>query len=219
MLELQEEKEIETQDSKDLGNKIPSYSALPNSTDKPLNKLSQLQRAQRYYSTAKLQYVDKCLAPNFMATYWDHLTSEWDVIKENNAIIRKTDKDEALKEIMDLVNLGESASPDYVSSVRNQIYKGIEKVVEFGISPRTYKPMGISPRICPQMYGKSMNSVKKVARKYFYLNNKQKINTTVFKTEVVSANNTRLQYKLGQLPFLPKSFTLIKTFFLFGRNV
>ena len=57
-------------------------------------------------------------------------------------------------------------SQEYLNSVRNQIVKGLTKtktLVTF-----KYRQMGLSPRIAPQNYGDSINSVKKFIRQKAY---------------------------------------------------
>eukprot|EP00892_Ulva_mutabilis_P009071 jgi/Ulvmu1/6536/UM003_0170.1 len=53
-------------------------------------------------------------------------------------------------------------SPEYLRDVQTQIEKGILKAQK--IVPFKYKQMGMSPRILPQSYGESINSVKKFVR-------------------------------------------------------
>lgn len=57
-------------------------------------------------------------------------------------------------------------SPEYLRDVQTQIEKGLLKAKT--IVPFKYKPMGMSPRILPQSYGESINSVKKFVRQEAY---------------------------------------------------
>ena len=54
-------------------------------------------------------------------------------------------------------------SPEFNENLRAHVIKGINKV-KTSIVPYKYKPMGLSPRILPQNYGESFNSVKKLVR-------------------------------------------------------
>jgi len=54
-------------------------------------------------------------------------------------------------------------SPEFNDNLRVHVIKGINKV-RTSIVPYKYKPMGLSPRILPQNYGDSFNSVKKLVR-------------------------------------------------------
>lgn len=57
-------------------------------------------------------------------------------------------------------------SLEYLDSVRNQITIGLVKTKQ--LVPFRYKQMGLSPRILPQNYGDTINSVKKFLRQEAY---------------------------------------------------
>lgn len=57
-------------------------------------------------------------------------------------------------------------SPEYLATIRVQIEKGLKKTKT--LVPFKYKQMGLSPRILPQNYGESINSVKKFVRTKAY---------------------------------------------------
>lgn len=63
------------------------------------------------------------------------------------------------------INFG-NPSQEYLNDVQLQIEKGLLKAKT--IVPFKYKQMGMSPRILPQNYGDSINSVKKFVRKEAY---------------------------------------------------
>jgi P4 family phage/plasmid primase-like protien len=59
-------------------------------------------------------------------------------------------------------------SAEFKGKAADQINKGLEKIINFGAIPYTYKMMGLSPRLVPVSYGNSINSTKKIVRKTVY---------------------------------------------------
>lgn len=59
-------------------------------------------------------------------------------------------------------------SPDYRSRVKDMILRALISKQKFGIIPYTYKTLGNSPRIIPQMYGSTINNAKKIVRDFGY---------------------------------------------------
>ena len=58
-------------------------------------------------------------------------------------------------------------SQDYIDNTKIQFERGLEKIHK-QLIPYKYKPMGLSPRILPQGYGDSFNSVKRSLREKAY---------------------------------------------------
>jgi phage/plasmid-associated DNA primase len=59
-------------------------------------------------------------------------------------------------------------SEEYENMVKHQIQRGVEIINKQGIIPMKYKSLGISPRLIPVNYGKTINNVKKVIRDLAY---------------------------------------------------
>ena len=59
-------------------------------------------------------------------------------------------------------------SEDYIKKTKKIFEKGLIKINK-QLIPYKYKPMGLSPRILPQGYGESFNSVKRFLREQAYL--------------------------------------------------
>jgi hypothetical protein len=74
----------------------------------------------------------------------------------------------AVDEIMAAFKVSPEPFPNFLAGVRNQVVLGVEKLKNYGCIPKSYKQMGISPRISPIRYGDSINSTKKLVRNYGY---------------------------------------------------
>jgi phage/plasmid-associated DNA primase len=58
---------------------------------------------------------------------------------------------------------------EYYEKMLEQVKRGKDIINNFGIVPYSYKPLGVSPRIVPVNYGKTINGVKRYLREYAYI--------------------------------------------------
>lgn len=59
-------------------------------------------------------------------------------------------------------------SKDFCEKMLEHMNRGKDVINTYGLVPFSYKSLGVSPRIIPTNYGKSINSVKRVLREYAY---------------------------------------------------
>lgn len=123
---------------------------------------------QATYHESPYNPYDTGLEENLVQNYLNLLgPTEWKVqfhkktyklitIEEENILLDIYLKDTLLK------------SEDYISIVKHQIHRGVNIINEYGIIPMKYKSLGISPRLIPVNYGKSINNVKKIIREMAY---------------------------------------------------
>ena len=111
--------------------------------------------------------MDSALPSSFIDDYHSLLTLPSKYKQEANAFVKEIDEEKAVNSIMDS-NAHPGASPSFMACVKNQVFKGVDKLKLYGCIPSTYKEMGLSPRISPVRYGASINSTKKIVRNYGY---------------------------------------------------
>ncbi len=140
----------------------------PLELDKPSNRINAEARLRRYFTTSDPQYVDPCLPSSFIADYQEALGRPSTKQSHANKVIMGLNQDKAVEEILSGFKLSPEPSAEFMEGVRNQVVRGVEKLHKFGCIPKSYKQMGISPRISPIRYGDSINSTKKLVRNYGY---------------------------------------------------
>lgn len=77
-------------------------------------------------------------------------------------------EEEAIKLTKDYTNKTQVNTKEYYDKMLEQVMRARETINNRGIVPYSYKPMGVSPRIVPTNYGKTINGVKRFMREYAY---------------------------------------------------
>ena len=150
--------------------RIRSHPGAPKELDKPLNRLNPEARLKRYFTTSDPKYVDTALSSSFIDEYHEALSRHSTKQSNANKVIMGLNQAKAVEEIVSRFKLHQYLEPsaDFLEGVRNQVIRGVGKLKKFGCIPKSYKQMGISPRISPIRYGDSINSTKKLVRNYGY---------------------------------------------------
>ena len=136
-------------------------------SDRPLNQLSAPAR-ERLHVTADPQNIHLAIPPDFIDDYVSALTKQSEARSKANELLANMDESLSVEEIMSAYRLFPEPSEAFLSGVRDQVERGVSKLRKSGCFPKEYKQMGISPRILPTEYGKSINSTKKLVRRYGY---------------------------------------------------
>lgn len=74
----------------------------------------------------------------------------------------------AIKLTKDYTDKTHINTKEYYEKMLEQVMRARETINKRGIVPFSYKPMGVSPRIIPTNYGKTINGVKRFVREYAY---------------------------------------------------
>lgn len=147
---------------------IISHPGEPKQLDKPLNRINSEARQKRYFTTSEPKYVDTALSASFIDEYHEALSRHSTKQSHANRVLMELSPSKAVDEIMGCVEVSPKPSDNFLAGVREQVVRGVEKLNKFGCIPKSYKQMGISPRITPVRYGDSINSTKKLVRNYGY---------------------------------------------------
>lgn len=123
---------------------------------------------QNLYHESEYNPEDTGLEESIVQDYKDLLgPTEWKkrFQRKSYNLINSEDEIKLVENYMKDTSL---KSEDYVSMVKYQIKRGVETINKYGIIPMRYKSLGISPRLIPVNYGKSINNVKKIIRDLAY---------------------------------------------------
>ena len=141
----------------------------PHKLDKPLKSYNSEARLKAlYFSTSTPEYVHSALPPTFIKDYHRALSNHTPMRSHANSVVMQLDKERAVKVIMADYRPDFEPTHTFLEGVKKQVVGGVEKLKDYGAIPKTYKQMGISPRIFPSRYGASINSTKKMVRRYGY---------------------------------------------------
>jgi phage/plasmid-associated DNA primase len=86
----------------------------------------------------------------------------------NKAIKGSLSEEIAIKLTNELTKETKINSEKFYGKMFSQFKRGIDIINNHGIVPYSYKSLGVSPRIIPTNYGKSINGVKRNLREYAY---------------------------------------------------
>ena len=141
----------------------------PHKLDRPLRSYNSEARLKAlYFSTSTPEYVHSALPPTFIKDYHRALSNHTPMRSHANSVVMQLDKERAVKAIMADYRPDFEPTHTFLEGVKKQVVGGVEKLKDYGAIPKTYKQMGISPRIFPSRYGASINSTKKMVRRYGY---------------------------------------------------
>ena len=152
-----------------LSHRIVATKGERNKLDRPSTQYNSSSRTKAlYFSTYKPEHVHPALAPSLIDDYHRALSNHTAMRAHANKVVMGLDKERVVEAIMADYSPDPEPTPAFLEGVRKQVVDGVEKLKAYGAIPRTYKQMGISPRLFPTRYGASINSTKKLVRRYGY---------------------------------------------------
>lgn len=86
----------------------------------------------------------------------------------NTEMINSISEETAIKLTKEYTDKTHINTIEYYEKMLEQVLRARETINKRGIVPFSYKPMGVSPRIIPTNYGKTINGVKRFVREYAY---------------------------------------------------